>query len=92
MPRTEEQIAADEVLAAAIERSLLVAERNTEDGLMTGYLVLTVHQGFEADGDGNARYEWLTHFGMPWHSVLGLHRMGGLQLKRELEAAFHEDE
>lgn len=91
MPRSEEQIAADEALAEAIERTLRAYDRNTEDGLLTGFIVLTVHQGFEEDGCGNARYEWLTHHAMPWHSVIGLHEIGGMQLSGELEASFRPD-
>lgn len=91
MGRTDEQIAADEALGEAIERCLRAYERNTDDGLLTGYLVLSVHQGFEEDGCGNARYEWLTHHVMPWHAVLGLHQIGGSQLKAELDASFRTD-
>lgn len=92
MARTPDQIAADDGLTAAIQR-VMVAYPDTPEGVLTGYLVLTAHQGFESEGHGTSRIDYITmDDAMPWHHIIGLSRMGGVMLEQEMQAAWRSED
>lgn len=93
--RTPEQVTADAALTKAVEGVVeayqLVPSQG--GGLLTGYVIFTMHQGLEVDGQGNARYNWICmEDGMPWHSILGLIDMGQAILAKEREDSLRRDE
>lgn len=88
MPRTKGQEAADEALRAAIEETLRAY--NLVDmgspAVLTEYIVITCHRGFEENGQGSAQYNWTCQDdGMPWHHVLGLMDEAKRQMLRDQE-------
>jgi hypothetical protein len=96
VPRTPEQIAADEALREAIDRVMKVYEmlpEGTGPSVLTEYVVITCHQGFEDTGQGNARYNWtIQDDGMPWHRILGLVDMGKRQIETAMMIQWQEDD
>lgn len=90
--RTPEQKQADEELTAAIEKVMAAYEMPLE-GVLSGYVVFTAHQGFEDDGYGNTRIQWLCKDDeMPWHHIYGLIDMGRFVIDEQRRRAFREDE
>lgn len=95
MGRTAEQKAADDALRAAIEGVLKAYELLDAPTpmLLTEYVVITCHRGFEDGGEGNARYNWTVQDdGMPWHHIFGLLDEGRKQMLRDQDGSFRRDE
>lgn len=71
--RTPEQVSADEKLREALNEVVRVNEMVEGNVVLTQYMVLMVHQGFERDGRGNSEYNYImSDDGMPWHHAFGL--------------------
>jgi hypothetical protein len=88
--RTPEQIAADDALTEAIRR-VAEAYPETPEGILTGYLIYTVHQNFLSDGNGTTRVDYITKDNeMPWHHIIGLARMGSVMLEQEMAEGWRE--
>lgn len=70
--RTEEQVIADDNLAAAIIQCLRAY--GFEDGsILTDFMVITAHVKFDDDGDANTAYSYLYRDSeMPYYKILGL--------------------
>jgi hypothetical protein len=92
MPRKPEQVEADDMLTEAIKRVMQVYDMNPQ-GLLTGYVVFTAHQGIEDEGAGNTRIDWMCmDDGMPWHHIIGLVRMGSRMVDRDMEEGWRPDD
>lgn len=62
-------------------------------GILTGYVIFTARQGFEADGNGNVVVEFLVKDdGMPWHHIYGLMEMGKFVVDRTRLDSFRSDD
>lgn len=95
MPRTAEQKAADDNLRAAIEGVIRAYNMidTDEPSLLTEYVLITCHRGFEEDGQGNARYNWtIQDDGMPWHHIFGLLEEGRKMLLRDQNESFRGED
>lgn len=95
MPRTPEMQEAEEELQAAIEKMQHVSGQvvDSDNQILTGFLIFTVNQGFEPDGTGNARYNWMVKEGaMPWHAIIGLCEIGSRLLRDGMDAAYMGEE
>ena len=95
MGRTPEQVAADDALRAAIQGVIEAYNfiGTSSPVILTEYVVITCHRGFEDNGDGNARYNWTVQDeGMPWHHIFGLVEEGKRMMLREQALAHRPEE
>jgi hypothetical protein len=87
MPRTADQVAADEALTEAIKAAMIAYEMDT--GLITDYVVAIAAHHFDDDGESCTSYARLyRENAMPHYRILGLLRA----VTMEVERSFHEDD
>ena len=83
MARTPEQVEADDNLTAAIEQCMRAHADEDHPFVLTEYVVLTAHQGFDDDGDGVTAVGVLYRDGdVPTHRALGLMEYVGTRLRK----------
>lgn len=80
--RTAEQIAADEALAAAIQRNY-EAYIEAPRGIITEYLVVYAARYFDADGDDSTAVNRIVSWPPPLHQQLGLLDYSAAEYPRE---------
>lgn len=71
--RTPDQVKADDLLRNAIELAQAAYNLAPKAGVLTDYLICTVNQGFDDDGDDTTQIAYLVSSGqMPGYRALGL--------------------
>ncbi|TBL44255.1 hypothetical protein EYA84_02095 [Verrucosispora sp. SN26_14.1] len=82
MPRTPDQVAADEALTAAIEQALH-AYSDGEPWVLTEYVVVTSQHRFDDDGEGLTAVGTLYRDGdVPLHRALGLVDYAAVRMRK----------
>lgn len=74
MPRTEEQVKADNDLTEAIQNVLDAYQEEEHDGyMMSDFLVICAQSRLDSDGEAETAYNYLYRDGsMAAHTILGL--------------------
>ena len=81
MPRTAEQVAADDALTEAVKAAMVA--HGMDAGLLTDYVVCVAAQHFDDDGDIRTLYGSLYQDdSMPHYRIIGLLRMATMQAER----------
>ncbi len=82
MPRTTEQIAADDALTAAIQQVITVYADDDHAYLLSEYVVALARQRFDDDGQGVTAIGMIFRDGdVPEHRALGLLEHARIQLR-----------
>lgn len=82
MPRTPEQVAADEALTAAIDAVWRAYDDDPDPGYLLDYIVIAARRGFTDDGDNwTSVGSFARDDSVPTHVQLGLlqHRLTSLK-------------
>lgn len=85
MPRTPEQVAADDALTAAIEQVINVYYDGEHPWVLTEYVVVTAQQRWDDDGDSITAVGSVFRDGdVPVHRALGLVEYVGARLRKHI--------
>lgn len=86
MARTEEQVAADDALTAAIEQTLRAYADDSEAWIATEYVVVTSQQRFDDDGEALTAVGTLYRDGgeVPIHRALGLIEYAATRMRKHI--------
>jgi hypothetical protein len=85
VPRTPEQIAADDNLTAAIEQCMRAHFDEEHPAVLTEYLVITSQRRWDEDGDAiTAVGVIFREDNVPLHNALGLVEYVGAQMRRQI--------
>lgn len=85
MPRTTEQVAADDALTASIEAGIAAYYGVEQPFILSEYIVVLCQQTFDDEGDGLTAIGTLYRDGdVPPHRALGLLDYASTRLKRAI--------
>jgi hypothetical protein len=85
MPRTPEQVEADDALTAAIEQVIRVYYAGEDAYVLSEYVVITCQQRYDDDGDGITAIGTMYRDGdVPPHRALGLLEYARARLKKTI--------
>jgi hypothetical protein len=85
MARTEEQVAADQALTAAIEQTIAAYFTNDEAYVLSEYVVVTCQQRFDDEGEGVTAIGSIYRDGdVPLHRALGLLEYARIRIKKSI--------
>lgn len=81
MPRTQEQVAADQALTKAIQ-GVLEAYEVQEDYLLSDYMVICTQARIDEEGDAETAYSYLYRdSNLPTHAIMGMLEMAQLRIR-----------